>query len=65
MSEQTPATRSGTTAASEATRHGQAVSGRHTAAGDRNTRYAGGISLAAALGVTLLSVAGEQALRSR
>jgi len=55
MSEQMPATQPGGTAPHD-TRRRQALTRRRSATGDNQTRYAGGISLAAALGGTLLSV---------
>lgn len=56
MSEQMPAMQSGGTAVPQATRHTQALTRSRPATGDVDSRYAGGISLAAALGGTLLSV---------
>jgi len=61
MSEQMPAIQSSGTAAPQATRRGRAVTRPRPATGDNDTRYAGGISLAAALSGTLLSTRSEHA----
>lgn len=65
MTDQLSATPSAGTAEHDTNEQHALVTRPRTAAGDPGTRYAGGVSLAAALGGTLLCAAGADAGRGR